>query len=85
MYSFPYLESVNCSIPSFNCCFFTHIQVSQEIGKVVWYSHLFKNFSQFVVIHTVEGFNVVNEAEVDIFLEFACFLLEEDETVGWLH
>ena len=52
---------------------------------VVWYSHLFKNFSQFVVIHTVERFNVVNEAEVDIFLEFACFLLEEDETVGWLH
>ena len=63
----------------------TSKQVSQETGEVVWYSHLFKNFSQFVVIHTVEGFNVVNEAEVDIFLEFACFLLEEDETVGWLH
>ena len=52
---------------------------------MVWYSHLFKNFSQFFVIHTVEGVSVVSEAEVDIFLEFACFLLEEDETVGWLH
>ena len=41
--------------------------------KVVWYYHLFKNFSQFVVIHTVEGFSVVNEAEVDVFLELSCF------------
>ena len=40
---------------------------------MVWYSHLFKNFSQFVVIHTVKGFSVVSEAEVDIFLEFSCF------------
>ena len=56
-----------------NCCFLTCIQVSQEAGKVVWYSHLFKNVPQFVVIHTVKGFNVVNEAEVDVFLEFSCF------------
>ena len=56
-----------------NCCFFTHIQVSQETGKMVWYSHLFKNFPEFVVIHTVNGFNVVNEAEVDVFLEFFYF------------
>ena len=49
------------------------IQVSQEAGKVVWYSYLFKNFPQFVVIHTVKGFSVVNEAEVDIFLELSCF------------
>ena len=41
---------------------------------VVWYSHLFKNFLQFVVIHTVKGFGVVNKAEVDIFLELSCFL-----------
>ena len=49
----------------------THIQVSQETDKVVWYSHL-KNFPQFVVIHTVKGFSVVNEA--DVFLKFLCFL-----------
>ena len=40
---------------------------------MVWYSHLLKNFPQFVVIHTVEGFSVVSEAEVDVFLEFSCF------------
>ena len=49
-------------------CFLTHTHVSQETGEVVWYSHLFKNFPQFVVIHTVRGFSVVNEAEVDVFL-----------------
>ena len=58
---------------SSNCCFLTCLQISQEAGNVVWYSHLFKNFSQFVVIHTVKGFSVVSEAEVDIFLEFSCF------------
>ena len=55
------------------CCFLTCIQISQEAGQVVWYSHLFQNFPQFVVIHTVKGFSVVNEAEVDAFLEFSCF------------
>ena len=40
---------------------------------MVWYSHLFKNFLQFVVIHTVKGFRVVDKAEVDVFLEFSCF------------
>jgi len=49
------------------CFFLTCIQISQETGKVVWYSYLFKNFSQFVVIHTVNGFGVVSEAEVDVF------------------
>ena len=43
---------------------------------MVWYSHLFQNFSQFVVIHTVRGFSVVNEAEVDVFLEFSCFFYD---------
>ena len=38
-----------------------------------WYSHLFKNFSQFIVIHTVKGFGIVNKAEVDVFLELSCF------------
>ena len=55
------------------CCFLTHIQVSQETGKGVWYSHLFKNFPQFAVIHTVKGFGVVNKAEVNVFLELSCF------------
>ena len=50
---------------SSNCCFLTCIQISQEAGEVVWYSHLFKNFPQFAVIHTVKGFGVVNQAEVD--------------------
>ena len=52
------------------------MQVYQETGKAVWYSHLFKNFPQSVVIHTVKGFSVVNEAEVDIFLEFCCFFYD---------
>ena len=49
-------------------------KVSQETGKVVWYSHMLKNFPQFVVIHKVKGFSIVNEAKVDVFLEFPCFL-----------
>ena len=59
-----------------NCCFLTCIQVSQEAGQVVWYSHLSKNFAQFVVIHTVKGFSIVKEAEVDVFLEFSCFFYD---------
>ena len=55
------------------CCFLTCVQISQEAGKVVWYSHLLKNFPQFVVIHTVKGFVIVNKAEVDVFLELSCF------------
>ena len=43
---------------------------------MVWYSHLLKNFPQFVVIHTVKGFSIVNEAEVDVFLEFSCFFYD---------
>ena len=66
-YSFPNLGLV-C-----NCCFLTCIQISQEAGKVVWYSYLLKNFPQFVVIHTVKGFGIVNKAEVDVFLEFSFF------------
>ena len=59
---------------NFNCCFLTCIQISQEVGQVVWCSHLFKNFLQFIVIHTVEGFGIVNKAEIDVFLELSCFL-----------
>ena len=47
--------------------------MSQEAGQVVWYSHLFQNFPQFIVIHTVKGFGIVNKAEVDVFLELFCF------------
>ena len=58
---------------SSNCCFLTCIQISQEAGQVVWYSHLFQNFPQFVVIHLVKSFGVINKAEVDVFLELSCF------------
>ena len=56
-----------------NCCFLTCLQISQKAGQVVWYSHLFKNFLQFVVIHKVKGCGIVNKAQVDIFLELSCF------------
>ena len=58
---------------SSNCCFLICIQISQKAGQVIWYSHLFKSFPQFVVIHTVKGFGIVNKAEVDVFLELSCF------------
>ena len=72
-YSFSDLEPVCCSMSSSNCCFLTCIHVSQKAVQVVWYSHLFQNFPQFVVIHTVKGFGVVNKAEIDVFLELSCF------------
>ena len=73
MDSFSYLEPVCFSMSSSNCCFLNCIQVSQEAGQVVWYSHLFQNFPQFLVIHTVQGFGIVSKAEVDVFLEFSYF------------
>ena len=76
MYSFPKLDSVCCSMSSYNCCFLTCIKISQEAGQVIWYSHLFKNFPVFVVIHTVEGFGIVNKAEVDVFLELSCLFCD---------
>ena len=83
MYSFPYLEPVRCSMSSSNCCFQTCIQISHEAGQVVWYSHLFKNFPQFVVIHTVKGIGIVNKAEVHLFLELSCFF-DDPVDVGYL-
>ena len=59
------------------------MQISQEADHVVWYSHLFKNILQFVVIHTVKGFGVVNKAEVDGFLELTCFF-DDPMNVGYL-
>ena len=58
---------------SSNCCFLTCIQISQEAGQVVWCSHHFQNFPQFIVIHTVKGFGIVNKAEIDVSLELSCF------------
>ena len=79
MYSFSYLESACCSMSSSNCCFLACIQVSQEAGQVAWYSHLFQNFPQFIVIHTVKRFGIVNKAEIDVFLEVSCFF---DDPLG---
>ena len=73
MYSFPNLETVYCSMSQSNCCFLTCIQFSHEADKVVWYSHLLENFPQFALIHTVKGFDIVNKAETDTFLELSCF------------
>ena len=66
---------------SSNCCFLTCLQISQEAGQVFWCSHLLKNFSQFVVIHKVKGFGIVNKAEIDVFLELSCFF--DDPEKSW--
>ena len=63
-----------------NCCFLTCIQISQETGEVVWYSHLLKNFPQFLVTHTVKSFSMVNEA--DVFLESLCFLYDPTDVAN---
>ena len=60
---------------SSNCCFLICIQISQEASKVVWYSHLFKNFPQFIVIYAVKGFGIINKTKVDVSLEFSCFFM----------
>ena len=73
MYSFSYWQQVCHSMSSSNCCFLICIQVSQEAGQVVLYSHLFQNFPQFIVIHTVKGFGIVNKAEIHVFLELSSF------------
>ena len=73
MDSFSYLEPVCCFMSSSNCCFLTCIQVSQEAGQVVWYSHLLQNIPQFIVIHAVKDFGIVNKAEIELwnFLAFS--------------
>ena len=76
MCSFPDLEPVCCSMSSSNGCFLNCIQISQEAGKVVWFSHVFKTFPQFVVIHTFKGFGMDSKAEVDVFLEPSCFFCD---------
>ena len=74
MYSFLNLEPIICSILGSNCCFLTHIKVSQETSKMLGYFHHFKSFQQFVMVYTVKGFSGVNEMEVDVSLECPCFL-----------
>ena len=69
---YPNFEPVHFFMSGSNCCFLTCILVSQKAGNVVWYSHLFKNFPQFVVIHPVKGFSIINEAEIDVPLESPC-------------
>ena len=73
-YSFPNFEPVHCFMSGSYCCFLIYIQISQEAGKVVWYAYLFKNFPLFVMIHRFKG--LVNEAEIDDFLEFPCFFYD---------
>ena len=82
MYSFSYLEPVCCSMSSSNSCFLTCIQIYQEADQVVWYSHLFQNFPQFIVIHTVKGFGIVYKAEIDVFLELSCFFHDPADVVN---
>ena len=73
MYSFHNWEQVSCSMSGSNGCFLTHIQVSQEAGKVVWCSHLLKNFSQFVVVIYVKGFSIISEADGNVFWDSLAF------------
>ena len=70
-----YLEQVCCSMSGSNCCFLTCIQISEEAGQVVWYSHLFQNFPQFVVVHIVKDFSRVSEAAVDVIFEIPLLFL----------
>ena len=80
MYSFSHLESVCCSMSSSNCYFLACMQISQEAGQVVWYSHLLKNFP--VCCDPHKGFGVVNKAEVYVFLEPSCFF-DDPRDVGY--
>ena len=82
MYSFSYLDPVCCSMSISNCWFLTCIQISQEAGQVIWYSHLLKNLPQSVMIHTSKGFSIVNEAEVDIFMKFSCFFCDSTDVAN---
>ena len=83
MYSFSYLEPVCCSMSSSDCCFLICIQVSQEAGQMIWYSHLFQNFPQFIVIHTVKGFGIVNKAEIDVFRNYLAFSMIQRMLAIW--
>ena len=81
-YSFPDLEPVSFSVSSSNCCFLTCIEISQEAGHAVFYSHLFKNFPQFFVIHRDKGFGIADITEVDVLLELSCFFNDPTDVVN---
>ena len=83
MYSFSYLEPVCCSMFSSNYCFLICIQISQEAGQVFWYFHLFQNFPQFIVIHIVKSFGIVNKAEINVFPELSCFFDDPADAGNW--
>ena len=86
-YSFPYLEPVCCSMSSSNYCFLTCIQISQEAGQVVWCSHHFQNFPQFIVIHTGKGFGIVNKSNWLYYLQskmVKIYTVSENKTRSWL-
>ena len=81
MYSFSYLEPVFCSTSSSTCYLLTCIQISQEAGQLILYSYLFQNFPQFIVIHTVDDFGIVNKAEIYVFLEIPC-IFDDPADIG---
>ena len=83
IYSLDILLSLFGTSLLFHVQFLTCIQASQEAGHVVWYSHLFQNFPQFIVIHTVKGVDIVNKVEIHVFLELSCFL--DDPEIGRAH
>ena len=75
--------TICCFMSSSNCWFLTCIHISQDTGQVVWYSHLFKNFLQFIVIHTVKGIDIVNKAEINVFWNSFAFLMIQGMLVIW--
>ena len=77
------IQPVHCSMYCSNCYLFTCIQISQEASQVVWYSHLFKNFPQSVVIHSVKGFSIVSEAELDVFWNSLAFSMIQRMLAIW--
>ena len=83
MYSLPYLEPICCSMSSSNCCFLICVQNSQEAGKVVWHSRLFKNFPQFVMIHTVKGLAWSIKQNWNIFWNSLAFSMIQQMLAIW--
>ena len=77
MYSFPNFEPVCYSMSFSNCCCLICVQISQEAGKLVWYSHLFKNFPQFVVIHTVKVFTMVKQKQMFFWNNIAFSMIQQ--------
>ena len=81
MYYFSDLEPVCCSMSGSNCCFLTCTQISQEASQVVWYSHLCQNYSQFILIHKIKCFGIVDNTENYVFMDFSCFF-DDSPDVG---